>query len=112
MHQHLLRNHSIPNIPLDYEYGKCQFEFKTYPVSFYELSKINKITQNFHQKVSKIFARKAYPNQNLRSSSGENPSQFSPMNERYHQQTALKKISDWQSTFSRWSMDGQTFNQT
>ncbi len=24
--------------PLDYEYGKCQFEFKTNPFSFYELS--------------------------------------------------------------------------
>ena len=23
--------------PLDNEYGKCQFEFKTYPLSFYEL---------------------------------------------------------------------------
>lgn len=95
--------------PLDYEYGKCQFEFKTYPLSFYELSKINEITQDFIESLENL-ARKAYPNQNvIPVFLGGNPSPIFSDEAVITNKPRYKKISDWQSTFPDAQMDGQTF---
>ena len=95
--------------PLDYEYGKCQFEFKTYPLSFYELSKINEITQDFMEGLEYL-VRRAYPNQNvIPVFSGGNPSPIFTDETIITNKPRYKKISDWQSTFPDAQMDGQTF---
>jgi len=95
--------------PLDYEYGKCQFEFKTYPLSFYELSKINEITQDFIEGLENL-ARRAYPNQNvIPVFLGGNPSPIFTDETIITNKPRYKKISDWQSTFPDAQMDGQTF---
>ncbi len=95
--------------PLDYEYGKCQFEFKTYPLSFYELSKINEITQDFIEGLENI-VRRAYPNQNvIPVFLGGNPSPIFTDETIITNKPRYKKISDWQSTFPDAQMDGQTF---
>ena len=95
--------------PLDYEYGKCQFEFKTHPLSFYELSKINEITQDFIESLENL-VRKAYPNQNvIPVFLGGNPSPIFSDETIITNKPRYKKISDWQSTFPDAQMDGQTF---
>ena len=95
--------------PLDYEYGKCQFEFKTYPLSFYELSKINEITQDFMEGLENLVKR-AYPNQNvIPVFLGGNPSPIFTDETIITNKPRYKKISDWQSTFPDAQMDGQTF---
>jgi gamma-glutamyl:cysteine ligase YbdK (ATP-grasp superfamily) len=95
--------------PLDYEYGKCQFEFKTYPLSFYELSKINEITQDFIEGLENL-VRRAYPNQNIIPVFlGGNPSPIFTDETIITNKPRYKKISDWQSTFPDAQMDGQTF---
>jgi gamma-glutamyl:cysteine ligase YbdK (ATP-grasp superfamily) len=95
--------------PLDYEYGKCQFEFKTYPLSFYELSKINEITQDFMEGLENL-VRRAYPNQNvIPVFLGGNPSPIFTDETIITNKPRYKKISDWQSTFPDAQMDGQTF---
>ncbi len=95
--------------PLDYEYGKCQFEFKTYPLSFYELSKINEITQDFIEGLENL-VRRAYPNQNvIPVFLGGNPSPIFTDETIITNKPRYKKISDWQSTFPDAQMDGQTF---
>jgi len=95
--------------PLDYEYGKCQFEFKTYPLSFYELSKINEITQDFIEGLENL-VRRAYPNQNvIPVFLGGNPSPIFSDETIITNKPRYKKISDWQSTFPDAQMDGQTF---
>lgn len=95
--------------PLDYEYGKCQFEFKTYPLSFYELSKINEITQDFIEGLENL-VRRAYPNQYvIPVFLGGNPSPIFTDETIITNKPRYKKISDWQSTFPDAQMDGQTF---
>ena len=95
--------------PLDYEYGKCQFEFKTYPLSFYELPKINEITQDFMEGLENL-VRRAYPNQNvIPVFLGGNPSPIFTDETIITNKPRYKKISDWQSTFPDAQMDGQTF---
>jgi gamma-glutamyl:cysteine ligase YbdK (ATP-grasp superfamily) len=95
--------------PLDYEYGKCQFEFKTYPLSFYELSKINEITQDFIEGLENL-VRRTYPNQNvIPVFLGGNPSPIFTDETIITNKPRYKKISDWQSTFPDAQMDGQTF---
>ena len=95
--------------PLDYEYGKCQFEFKTYPLSFYELSKINEMTQDFIEGLENNVKR-AYPNQNvIPVFLGGNPSPIFSNETIITDKPRYKKISDWQSTFPDAQMDGQTF---
>jgi len=95
--------------PLDYEYGKCQFEFKTYPLSFYELPKINEITQDFMEGLENL-VRRAYPNQNvIPVFLGGNPSPIFTDETVITNKPRYKKISDWQSTFPDAQMDGQTF---
>ncbi len=95
--------------PLDYEYGKCQFEFKTYPLSFYDLSKINEITQDFIEGLENL-VRRAYPNQNvIPVFLGGNPSPIFTDETIITNKPRYKKISDWQSTFPDAQMDGQTF---
>ncbi|MBA3286351.1 MAG: hypothetical protein H0U27_15005 [Nitrosopumilus sp.] len=95
--------------PLDYEYGKCQFEFKTNPFSFYELSKINDITQDFIESLDNL-AKKAYPNQNvIPVFLGANPSSVFSDETIVTNKPRYKKISEWQSAFPDALMDGQTF---
>ncbi len=95
--------------PLDYEYGKCQFEFKTNPFSFYELSKINDITQDFIERLGSL-VKKAYPNQNvIPVFLGANPSSVFSDETIITNKPRYKKISEWQSAFPDAQMDGQTF---
>ena len=95
--------------PLDYEYGKCQFEFKTGPVSFYELSKLNDITQDFMEALDDRVT-KAYPNQNvIPVFLGANPSPIFSDETIITNKPRYKKISEWQSTFPDAQMDGQIF---
>lgn len=95
--------------PLDYEYGKCQFEFKTNPFSFYELSKINDITQDFIERLGSL-VKKAYPNQNvIPVFLGANPSSIFSDEAIITNKPRYKKISEWQSAFPDAQMDGQTF---
>ncbi|MBA3978011.1 MAG: hypothetical protein H0X50_07465 [Nitrosopumilus sp.] len=95
--------------PLDYEYGKCQFEFKTNPFSFYELSKINDTTQDFIESLDNL-VRKAYPSQNvIPVFLGANPSPIFSDETIITDKPRYKKISEWQSAFPDAQMDGQTF---
>ena len=95
--------------PLDYEYGKCQFEFKTGPVSFYELSKLNDITQDFMEALDNRVT-KVYPNQNvIPVFLGANPSPIFSDETIITNKPRYKKISEWQSTFPDAQMDGQIF---
>ncbi len=95
--------------PLDYEYGKCQFEFKTNPFSFYELSKINDTTQDFIESLDNL-VKKAYPSQNvIPVFLGANPSPISSDETIITDKPRYKKISEWQSAFPDAQMDGQTF---
>jgi gamma-glutamyl:cysteine ligase YbdK (ATP-grasp superfamily) len=95
--------------PLDYEYGKCQFEFKTDPLSFYELPKINDITQDFVEGLDNL-VNKAYPNQNvIPVFLGANPSPVFSDEKIITNKPRYKKISEWQSAFPDAQMDGQTF---
>lgn len=95
--------------PLDYEYGKCQFEFKTNPFSFYELSKINDTTQDFIESLDTM-VKKAYPNQNvIPVFLGANPSPIFSDETIITDKPRYKKISEWQSAFPDAQMDGQTF---
>ena len=96
--------------PLDYEYGKCQFEFKTQPLFFYELSKLNDIIQEFIESLDNLIS-KAYPNENaIPVFLGANPSPSIFSNEMIvTNKPRYKKISEWQSSFHDAQMDGQLF---
>jgi gamma-glutamyl:cysteine ligase YbdK (ATP-grasp superfamily) len=105
----LIDEYSNTKYPLDYEYGKCQFEFKTEPLSFYDLSKLNDITQEFFETLeSKV--KKAYPTQNvIPVFLGANPSPIFSDEKIITDKPRYKKISEWQSGFPDAQMDGQLF---
>lgn len=95
--------------PLDYEYGNCQFEFKTEPLDFHELSSLNDITQDFIEILERII-KKVYPKENvIPVFLGANPSPFLSEMQIITDKSRYKKISDWQSTFPDAQMDGQLF---
>ena len=106
----LLINQINTKYPLDYEYGKCQFEFKTEPLFFYELSKLNDIIQEFIESLDNLIS-KAYPNENaIPVFLGANPSPSIFSNEIIvTNKPRYKKISEWQSSFHDAQMDGQLF---
>jgi hypothetical protein len=95
--------------PLDYEYGKCQFEFKTDPFSFSDLTKIKDIAQDFFESLERLIDR-AYPRESvIPVFLGANPSPMVSSGSDITNRARFQKISEWFSAFPDASMNGQTF---
>lgn len=93
---------------IDYEYGSCQFEFKTPPLTFRNLSKINELYEEFIIENLNIALGKVFKNRNvIPVFLGANPSPYVlndsivTNNERYI------KLFKWQSTFSDIEFEGK-----
>lgn len=94
---------------VDSEYGKCQFEAKTEPISMHNLSSVNDFFQEFIDYLS-IAIKKVYKNRNvIPVFLGGNPSpeifkkKFITRKERY------LKIYEWQKRLPKTEIDGQEF---
>lgn len=94
--------------PLDYEYANCQFEFKTDPLLFYDLTKINDLTLDFLESLDDLLI-KAYPNQYvIPVFLGANPSKIFS-DKIITDKPRMKKLSKWWSTYPDVQMEGQAF---
>lgn len=105
----LIETSNSSGLPLDYEYGKCQFEFKTDPVSFYDIPLINTIVEEFVERLDKLI-EKSYPNENIIPVFlGANPSPHIFKEDIITDKPRYKKISRWQSNLHMAEMEGQYF---
>lgn len=91
------------------EYGRCQFEIKTAPISMHDLSNVNSFFVDFIEHLE-IAVRKVYKNRNvIPVFLGGNPSpdifkrKFVTRKERY------LNFYDWQKKFSDVEIEGQHF---
>ncbi len=94
---------------VDHEYGKCQFEVKTDPISMGNLSEINTFFEGFLDYLS-VAIKKVYKNRNvIPVFLGGNPSpeifkrKFITKNDRY------QMLYEWQKNMPDIEIDGQKF---
>jgi gamma-glutamylcysteine synthetase len=95
---------------IDYEYGSCQFEFKTPPISFTNLLHLEVLYEDFiidhlEKTIQKVYQNKIVIPVFL----GANPSANILKDDMITNHDRYKKFFEWQSKFSDIELDGQKF---
>lgn len=93
---------------IDYEYGSCQFEFKTPPISFRNLSQINELYEEFIIDNLNTLLKKVYKNKDVVPVFlGANPSPYALNDSIVTQKERYKRLFKWQSAFSDIEFEGR-----
>lgn len=100
--EHLSRRHQI-----DYEYGKCQLEFKTDPVSMSEIEDLNLQFEEFIEHLEK--AVKKAGRDVTPVFLGANPSPFALADGLITDKPRYARLARWQKKLPDIEMDGQKF---
>lgn len=98
------------NCMIDYEYGSCQFEFKTPPLSFTNLSDLEILYEDFiidhlEKAIQKVYKNKMVIPVFL----GANPSPNILKDTVITDKDRYKKLFEWQNKFSDIELEGRTF---
>lgn len=93
---------------IDYEYGSCQFEFKTPPISFKNLSTINELYEEFIIENLSIAIEKVYKNRHvIPVFLGSNPSPYVLNDSIVTNSDRYMRLFKWQNTFSDIEFEGR-----
>ncbi|HET7642435.1 MAG TPA: glutamate-cysteine ligase family protein [Nitrososphaeraceae archaeon] len=98
------------NCMIDYEYGSCQFEFKTPPLSFTNLSDLEILYEDFiidhlEKAIQKVYKNKMVIPVFL----GANPSPNILKDTVITDKDRYKKLFEWQNKFSDIELEGRKF---
>jgi gamma-glutamyl:cysteine ligase YbdK (ATP-grasp superfamily) len=94
---------------LDYEYGRCQFEYKTSPVGMDNLDYLNIVFENFMENLDK-FIRKVYKEKEvIPVFLGANPSPEIMKEGTITDKPRYNKMASWQDNLPDVEIDGNKF---
>ena len=106
---HALIDESVTRYDIDFEYGKCQFEVKTDPISMHSLSIVNVFFEEFIDYLNTAI-KKVYKNRNvIPVFLGGNPSPEIFKKKSITRKERYLKIYDWQKKLPKIEIDGQEF---
>lgn len=95
---------------IDYEYGTCQFEFKTPPLSFSNLSSLELLYEEFILDNLTKAIKRVYSNKEvIPVFLGANPSPSILTDNRINYNDRYRKIFEWQNKFSDIELEGSYF---
>ena len=101
--ERLRRYHNI-----DYEYGVCQLEYKTDPVSFDSLARLNSQFEEFVEHLD-VTIKKVYRNEIFPVFLGANPSPYVLRDGLITNKPRYLRLARWQSKIPDVEIDGQKF---
>jgi gamma-glutamylcysteine synthetase len=109
----LIKEHQGTSHPLDYEYGICQFEYKTSPVAMTDLVYLNGIFAEFIEHLGKSI-KKVYKNNDvIPVFLGGNPSpEIIKSDGLITNKPRYNKLSEWQKKMPDVEIEGQKFKAT
>ncbi|MDR4510086.1 MAG: hypothetical protein MRJ93_00075 [Nitrososphaeraceae archaeon] len=95
---------------IDYEYGTCQFEFKTPPLSFSDLSNLESLYEEFILDNLTKSVKRVYPNKEvIPVFLGANPSPSVLDDKIVNDFARYRELFDWQNKFQDIELEGNYF---
>lgn len=94
---------------IDYEYGSCQFEYKTNPVSITDLDYLNTVFEQFIENLDN-FVRKVYKEEVIPVFLGANPSPDIIKSDFITNKPRYNKLAKWQRKIPEVEIEGQKIN--
>jgi gamma-glutamylcysteine synthetase len=106
----LIKEHQGTSHPLDYEYGVCQFEYRTSPVAMSDLLHLNYIFEDFIEHLEKSIKRLYKNNDVIPVFLGGNPSpEIINSEDLITNKPRYNKLSKWHNKMPDAEIEGQTF---
>jgi len=106
----LIKEHQVTSHPLDYEYGACQFEYKTSPVAISDLLYLNCIFEDFIEHLGKSIEKLYRNNDVIPVFLGGNPSpEIIKSADLITNKSRYNKLSKWHNKMPDVEIEGQIF---
>jgi len=95
---------------IDYEYGRCQFEYKTSPVGMDNLDYLNIVFENFMENLDKSIKKVYKEKEIIPVFLGANPSPEIMNEGMITDKPRYNKMASWQNNLPNVEIDGNKFN--
>jgi len=95
---------------IDYEYGRCQFEYKTFPVGMDNLDYLNIVFENFMENLDKSIKKVYKEKEVIPVFLGANPSPEIMKEGMITDKPRYNKMASWQNNIPNVEIDGNKFN--
>ena len=95
---------------IDYEYGRCQFEYKTFPVGMDNLDYLNIVFENFMENLDKSIKKVYKEKEVIPVFLGANPSPEIMKEGMITNKPRYNKMASWQNNLPNVEIDGNKFN--
>lgn len=95
---------------IDYEYGRCQFEYKTFPVGMDNLEYLNIVFENFMENLDKSIKKVYKEKEVIPVFLGANPSPEIMKEGMITDKPRYNKMASWQNNLPNVEIDGNKFN--
>ncbi|MDW0177020.1 MAG: hypothetical protein QOA14_00210 [Nitrososphaeraceae archaeon] len=95
---------------IDYEYGRCQFEYKTFPVGMDNLDYLNIVFENFMENLDKSIKKVYKEKEVIPVFLGANPSPEIMKEGMITDKPRYNKMASWQNNLPNVEIDGNKFN--
>ena len=95
---------------IDYEYGRCQFEYKTFPVGMDNLDYLNIVFENFMENLDKSIKKVYKEKEVIPVFLGANPSPELMKEGMITDKPRYYKMASWQNNLPNVEIDGNKFN--
>ena len=95
---------------IDYEYGRCQFEYKTFPVGMDNLDYLNIVFENFMENLDKSIKKVYIEKEVIPVFLGANPSPEIMKEGVITDKPRYNKMASWQNNLPNVEIDGNKFN--
>ena len=95
---------------IDYEYGRCQFEYKTFPVGMDNLDYLNIVFENFMENLDKSIKKVYKEKEVIPVFLGANPSPEIMKEGMITDKPRYNKMASWQNSLPNVEIDGNKFN--
>lgn len=95
---------------IDYEYGRCQFEYKTFPVGMDNLDYLNIVFENFMENLDKSIKKVYKEKEVIPVFLGANPSPEIMKEGVITDKPRYNKMASWQNNLPNVEIDGNKFN--
>ena len=95
---------------IDYEYGRCQFEYKTFPVGMDNLDYLNIVFENFMENLDKSIKKVYKEKEVIPVFLGANPSPELMKEGMITDKPRYNKMASWQNNLPNVEIDGNKFN--
>jgi gamma-glutamyl:cysteine ligase YbdK (ATP-grasp superfamily) len=95
---------------IDYEYGRCQFEYKTSPVGMDNLDYLNIVFENFMENLDKSIKKVYKEKEVIPVFLGANPSPEIMKEGMITDKPRYNKMASWQNNLPNVEIDGNKFN--